>query len=96
MPLLAATGSLWLAGSSRMWIDGLPAILVGGKGGEKVVLAKALRSGRLWGAPRAMSASAASRTLSVRLRAVVGNREVVPATGDPRLLGSFLARLDET
>lgn len=60
------------------------------------MLARALRRGRRCGTPRAMSASAASRTLSVRLRAVGGSRDVVPAVGDAGALPSPLLRLDET
>ena len=78
-----------------MWVSGLPAILVAGKGGEKVVLASAERSGRRCGAPRAMRASAASLTLSVRFKAVGGSLDMVAASGDPGPLLSLLARLEE-
>jgi hypothetical protein len=94
-PVPAVAGSLWLDGSGLLCASGLAAILVGGKGGEKVVLASAERSGRRCGAPRAMRASAASLTLSVRFKAAGGSLDMVAASGDPGLLLSLLARLEE-
>ena len=91
---MAAAGSLWLAGSSLLGVDGLSASLEDGIGGENVVLASALRSGRRCGTPLAIRASAASLTLSVRFSAPFGSLEVVPAKGEPGLPGSLLPILE--